>query len=216
VEIRAREKEAIFRLSRAAEYRDPETGAHLLRMSNYTRLIARQLGLPIAEQEMLQEAAPMHDIGKVGIPDAILLKPGRLTEQEMETMRQHPVFGHEILNGSVSPLLQCAAVVALSHHEKFDGSGYPQRLAGEAIPLWGRIVAVADVFDALTSARPYKPAWPLERAREFLQSQRGLHFDPQCVDVLLQAWPEVMAIRQQYADQIDTTQPDTEQGNQDA
>lgn len=200
-EIRAREKEAILRLSRAAEYRDPETGAHLLRMSAYTRLIARQLGLPQSEQEMLQEAAPMHDIGKVGIPDAILLKPGRLTEAEMAIMRQHPLFGHEILNGSVSPLLQCAAVVALSHHEKYDGSGYPHGLRGEDIPLWGRIVAVADVFDALTSSRPYKPAWPLEKARHYLESNKGSHFDPACVEALFALWPEVMNIRQQYADE---------------
>jgi putative two-component system response regulator len=202
-EIRAREKEAILRLSRAAEYRDPETGAHLLRMSGYTRLIARQLGLPQQEQEMLHEAAPMHDIGKVGIPDAILLKPGKLSDEEMAVMRQHPLFGHEILNGSVSPLLQCAAVVALSHHEKFDGSGYPQGLCGTDIPLWGRIVAVADVFDALTSSRPYKQAWPLEKARHYLESHKGLHFDPACVDALIAQWPDVMIIRQQYADEHD-------------
>lgn len=203
-EIRAREKEAILRLSRAAEYRDPETGAHLLRMSAYTRLIARQLGLPLQEQEMLQEAAPMHDIGKVGIPDAILLKPGKLSHEEMAIMRQHPLFGHEILADSVSPLLQCAAVVALSHHEKFDGSGYPHGLSGQNIPLWGRIVAVADVFDALTSARPYKQAWPLERARQHLEEQKGAHFDPACVDALFALWPEVMIIRQRHADEQDS------------
>jgi putative two-component system response regulator len=149
----------------------------------------------------------MHDIGKVGIPDAILLKPGRLTPDEMAIMRQHPLFGHEILSGSVSPLLQCAAVVALSHHEKFDGSGYPHGLAGSDIPLWGRIVAVADVFDALTSSRPYKQAWPLERARHYLESHKGTHFDPACVDALLAQWPEVMIIRQQYADEQDAASP---------
>ncbi|WP_293760180.1 HD domain-containing phosphohydrolase [uncultured Aquitalea sp.] len=200
-EIRAREKEAILRLSRAAEYRDPETGAHLLRMSSYARLIARELGLPQQEQEMLQEAAPMHDIGKVGIPDAILLKPGKLTDDEMAIMRQHPGFGHEILNDSVSPLLQCAAVVALSHHEKFDGSGYPSGLTGEAIPLWGRIVAVADVFDALTSDRPYKRAWPLDDARRYLEDEKGRHFDPVCVDALFAAWEDVQRIREQFADE---------------
>ncbi len=199
-EIAAREKEAILRLSRAAEYRDPETGSHLLRMSNYTRLIAERLGLPVAEQELLLEASPMHDIGKVGTADHILLKPGRLTPEEFEIMKQHAVIGYQILRDSLSPLLQCAAALALAHHEKFDGSGYPGGLAGAAIPLHGRIVAVADVFDALTSERPYKKAWALDDAAEFLKNNAGSHFDPACVDAFLGAWPQVLEIRARYQD----------------
>jgi putative two-component system response regulator len=197
-EISAREKEAILRLSRAAEYRDPETGMHLLRMSNYTRLVAAQLGLPPAEQQLLLEAAPMHDIGKVATPDHLLLKPGRLTPEEFEVMKRHATIGFEILRDSISSLLQCAADLALSHHEKFDGSGYPQGLAGESIPLHGRIVAVADVFDALTSERPYKKAWSLEDAVDFLKKGAGSHFDPDCVDAFLAAWPQVLEIRARY------------------
>ena len=200
LEIAAREKEAILRLSRAAEYRDPETGAHLLRMSNYARLIAAKLGMPETEQELLLQAAPMHDVGKVGISDQILLKPGRLTAAEYEVMKQHAAIGYEILRDSASPLLQCAATVALTHHEKFDGTGYPSGLKGEAIPLWGRIVAVADVFDALTSARPYKKPWTLEDAANFLKKGSGAHFDPTCVEAFFSAWPEVLAIRARYDD----------------
>jgi len=202
-EIAAREKEAILRLSRAAEYRDPETGSHLLRMSNYTRLIAEQLGLPPAEQELLLEASPMHDIGKVGTPDHILLKPGRLTPDEFNVMKQHASIGYEILRDSLSPLLQCAAVLALAHHEKFDGSGYPHGLAGAAIPLYGRIVAVADVFDALTSERPYKKAWTLEAAVDFLNSNSGSHFDPACVTAFLAVWPQVLEIHARYRDAVE-------------
>jgi putative two-component system response regulator len=198
--IAAREKEAILRLSRAAEYRDPETGMHLLRMSNYTRIVAAGLGLPVAEQKQLMAAAPMHDVGKVGTPDHILLKPGRLTPEEFEIMKQHATIGYEILRDSVSTLLQNAAVVALTHHEKFDGSGYPRGLAGEAIPLYGRIVAVADVFDALTSERPYKKAWTLDAAVAFLKEGAGSHFDPACVEAFLANWDEVVEIRGCYSD----------------
>jgi len=197
-EILAREKEAILRLSRAADYRDSETGAHLLRMSHYAQLIARQMGLPKEEQDLILEASPMHDVGKVGIADSILLKKGKLTPEEFDIMKQHPVIGYEILRDSVSPLFQCAATVALTHHEKFDGSGYPRGLAADQIPLWGRIVAVADVFDALTSSRPYKKAWELADAVELLKNQSGAHFDPACVEGLLSAWPEVLLVRARY------------------
>lgn len=201
--ILERERDTIFRLSRAAEYRDPETGAHVLRMAHYSKLIAAQLGQPAEEQELLLQAAPMHDIGKVGTPDHILLKPGRLTPEEMVVMREHASIGYEILRGSTSPFLELAALVALTHHEKFDGSGYPRGLAGEAIPLPGRIVAVADVFDALTSVRPYKPAWPLEKALDFLREQRGQHFDPACVDAFLADLPAVLAIGERFQDDPD-------------
>ena len=197
-EIRRREQETILRLSRAAEFRDPETGDHIQRMAHYSWMIAVRLGLPPEQQQLILEAAPMHDVGKVGIPDHILLKPGKLDEAEFDVMRQHPVIGHQILADSGSPLLQMAAVIALSHHEKFDGSGYPLRLKGDAIPIVGRIVAVADVFDALTSARPYKPAWEMDRALAFMRDQRGLHFDPECVDAFLGCLDEVHAVRARF------------------
>ncbi|HPU53377.1 MAG TPA: response regulator [Burkholderiaceae bacterium] len=200
-EIIERERDTILRLSRAAEYRDPETGAHILRMAHYSALIAARVGMSAQDQELLLQAAPMHDIGKVGTPDHILLKPGKLTPAEWAVMREHANIGHEILRDSPSPLLRMAATIARSHHEKVDGSGYPQGLVGEDIPLVGRIVAVADVFDALTSARPYKQPWTLERAREFLLEHSGSHFDPGCVSAFLAAWPEVLAIRERFGDE---------------
>ncbi|WP_303783411.1 HD-GYP domain-containing protein [Azovibrio restrictus] len=199
--IRLQERELIYRLSRAAEFRDPETGAHIQRMAHYSRLIAARLGLDAATQNLLLQAAPMHDVGKIGIPDYILLKPGRLTPEEFEVMKGHARLGYELLTGSASPVLQLGAEIARSHHEKFDGSGYPLHLAGEAIPLMGRIVAVADVFDALTSERPYKRAWSLEDARKFLLDGRGSHFDPACVEAFLGGWDEVLEIRARFQDE---------------
>lgn len=199
-EILVRERETIIRLSKAAEYRDPETGAHILRMANYSQVIGRNLGLSEADQILLLDAAPMHDIGKVGTPDHILLKPGRLDPDEMEIMRQHAAIGYEILKGSPSPLLQKAAIIALSHHEKVDGSGYPGGLKGEDIPLDGRIVAVADVFDALTSERPYKKAWPVEDAVKFMHENSGSHFDPACIDAFFHNWDEIMEIKNRFQD----------------
>ncbi|BEV14293.1 response regulator [Herbaspirillum sp. DW155] len=181
-------------LARAAGYRDPETGEHLVRMSNYTRIIAARLGLPKEEQDLLQSAAPMHDIGKMGIPDHILLKPGRLDEEELKVMRMHAQIGADILRDSPSALLQTASEIAASHHEKWDGSGYPNGLKGEDIPLYGRIVAVADVFDALTSSRPYKKGWSLEDAGAFLRKNAGSHFDPRCVEAFFAGWEEVVEI----------------------
>ncbi|NRR29242.1 response regulator [Oxalobacteraceae bacterium] len=200
-ELRAREQETIMLLCRASEYRDPETGAHILRMAHYSRLIAAELGLSAADQEDILNAAPMHDIGKVGTPDHILLKPGRLTEDEMVIMRQHAAIGHSILKGSQAPMLQLAAEIAFSHHERFDGSGYPNGLAGAGIPLVGRIVAVADVFDALTSVRPYKRAWTMEAARQYLLDNCDSHFDPECVAALLRCWPQVQDIRARFRDE---------------
>lgn len=197
-EILERERETVIRLSKAAEHRDQDTGAHVIRMAHYSELIAGELGLSREERELLLDAAPMHDIGKVGIPDHILLKPGKLDPAEFEIMKQHASIGHDILHGSSSRLLQLGAVIAHSHHEKFDGSGYPNGLAGEAIPLCSRIVAVADVFDALTSARPYKAAWPLERATDFLKEQSGWHFDPRCVDALISRWHDVLKVRETF------------------
>ncbi|MCA1926281.1 MAG: response regulator [Thiobacillus sp.] len=179
-EVRIRERETLMKLAKAGEYRDQETGNHILRMAQYARLIAEELKLTTMECDEIEAAAPMHDIGKIGIPDQILLKPGRHTGEETAIMRRHPVIGHEILCDSPSRYLQMGAVIALGHHEKFDGSGYPQGLAGDAIPLAARIVAVADMFDALTSKRPYKAAWSFQDALAYIQAQAGRHFDPDC------------------------------------
>jgi putative two-component system response regulator len=194
----ARERETVVRLSKAAEYRDPETGAHILRMAHFSKLIAAQMELPESDQELLLEAAPMHDIGKVGIPDKILLKPGRLDAEEFEFMKKHAMFGYELLKGSSSRVLQAGAEIARGHHEKFDGTGYPAGLKGEEIPIFSRIVAVADVFDALTSERPYKQAWTLEAAVDLLVSGSGTHFDPACVKAFLAAWDGVLEIRERF------------------
>jgi putative two-component system response regulator len=201
VEILAREKDTIMRLSKAAEFRDPETGAHILRMAHYSRLIAEELSDDRTFIDSVFEAAPMHDVGKLGTPDHILLKPGKLTPEEFEVMKDHAAIGWSILKDSASPILKFAAEIALSHHEKFDGSGYPSGLTGEAIPLSGRIVAVADVFDALTSARPYKPAWEIPRAVEHMRQNRGTHFDPDCVDAFFSRWEDVLEIRERYKDE---------------
>ncbi len=206
-DVRAREQETIFLLARAAEYRDPETGAHILRMAAYSALIAERFGFDKARVNLIYEAAPMHDIGKVGTPDRILLKPGRLDPDEMVIMREHAMNGYQILRKSSSHLLQCAATIALTHHEKFDGSGYPGALAGNAIPIEGRIVAIADVFDALTSARPYKSAWPIERALEFMLEGRGLHFDPELIDAFMQVLDQVLAIHTLHQDQPEEAPP---------
>jgi putative two-component system response regulator len=198
VEIVARERETVFRLCKAAEYRDPETGAHILRMAHYSQLIAKGLGMSKEDQELLLEAAPMHDLGKVGIADGILLKAGRLDPAEFEIMKRHAEFGYELLQGSSSLVLQAGAEIARGHHEKFDGSGYPHGVKGKDIPIFSRIVAVADVFDALTSERPYKKAWELEEAVDFLLAGRGTHFDSDCVQAFLTSWEEVLDIHTRY------------------
>lgn len=193
-EIVDREHETILVLSRAAEFRDNETGVHLLRMSNYCRIIATRLGLSAMDVDMIFAAAPMHDIGKIGIPDHVLLKPGPLSPDERAVMVEHPVIGWKILSTSHSCLLRMAADIALYHHEKWDGTGYPNKLAGTDIPQVGRIVAVSDVFDALTSRRPYKPAWPLRRAFDYIEANRGIHFDPDCVDAFFACKEEVLGV----------------------
>ncbi|KAB2968452.1 HD domain-containing phosphohydrolase [Zoogloea sp.] len=187
-------------LGRAAEYRDNETGLHVIRMSHYSRILALAAGLGAARAEELFNAAPMHDIGKIGIPDAILLKPDKLSTEEWATMQRHVMMGAEILGEHDSPLLQLARSIALFHHEKYDGSGYPHRLAGEDIPIDARIVAIADVFDALTSVRPYKEAWPVDKAVALLHSEKGRHFDPQLVDLFVAQLPAVLEIKARYAE----------------
>ncbi len=200
-------EELVMRLSKAAEFRDPETGAHIERMARYSALIARKMSIPQEEVERLELAAPMHDVGKVGIPDMILLKPDRLNPSEFTIMKQHAHFGWEILKDSPSRLVQLAAEIAKSHHEKFDGSGYPEGLTGEAIPMAGRIVAVADVFDALTSTRPYKRPWSVDEAIVFLKDQSGKHFDPVCVEAFLSGMDDVAVIMAEFMEQIDPEPP---------
>ncbi|AGA90467.1 response regulator containing a CheY-like receiver domain and an HD-GYP domain [Thioflavicoccus mobilis 8321] len=183
--IKARERETLLRLAKAGEYRDEGTGDHVLRIARYCRLMAYSLGLPAVRCEHIELAAPMHDIGKVGIPDQILLKPTRLTREEFAIIQRHTEIGYEILKDSPSLYLQLGATIALCHHERFDGRGYPRGLAGEAIPLEARIVAVADVFDALTTVRPYKRAWAVSEAVQYIRSLSGNHLDPACVGAFL-------------------------------
>jgi len=199
----AREEEIVFRLSRAAEFRDADTGGHVARMAKFSRLIAEALGMDEAACRNLYLAAPMHDVGKIGVPDAVLLKEGPLDEDEQALLRQHVAFGESILSSSSSDLIQLAAEIARTHHERWDGCGYPHGLAGTEIPLSGRIVAVADVFDALISARPYKEAWPMLRAREYLAAKAGTHFDPACVDAFMSRWSNVLAVVRGDAETLD-------------
>lgn len=194
-ELRASRLEIVQRLGRAAEYKDNETGLHVIRMSHYSRLLALAAGLGDELAEELLHAAPMHDVGKIGIPDNILLKPGKLDPDEWTVMQTHAAIGADILGGHPSGVLGLAHRIALEHHEKFDGSGYPAGLAGEQIHICARIVAIADVYDALTSVRPYKRAWPQEEVLAYLREQRGMHFDPQLVDLFLGIMPEVDTIR---------------------
>lgn len=192
--LREREHEALRILSKTAEYKDPETASHVARVAHYSKLLGRLCGLDEREQELLFYAAPLHDIGKVGIEDAILLKPGKLDEEEFERMKTHSTVGYEILVDAENPYLRAGALIARSHHEKYNGRGYPQGLRGEEIPLYGRIVAIADVFDALTSIRPYKRAWSFEEAMELIKSEKGEHFDPVLVDLFIQSEVEIREI----------------------
>jgi putative two-component system response regulator len=198
--IRDREMDTIMRLTRAAEFRDSTTGMHVVRVGEMCAALAATMGLPEAEVELLRLAAPMHDVGKVATPDGILLKPGKLTSEEFEIMKAHALAGYEILRGSDSPMLQLAAEIALSHHERFDGSGYPNGIAGTAIPLSGRLCSIVDVFDALTSERPYKRAWPIEEALLEIRKGSGAHFDPDIVAVFFQAKEQVLDINRRYRD----------------
>lgn len=184
-EIKAREKETLMRLARAGEHKDYDTAKHLERMSLYSRAIADAIGLDEEEAEIIELAAPLHDIGKIGTPDVILLKNGPLDADELRVMRKHPHVGFKILEDSPSKYLQKGGEIALSHHERYDGTGYPSGLKGEDIPLSARIVAIADVFDALTSTRPYKKAWSFEAAYQYIQNESGKHFDPVLVKAMI-------------------------------
>ncbi len=191
--ILEREEEMILRLARAVEYRDNDTGGHTVRVARYSRILAEQLGLSPLSCRSIYLAAPLHDVGKVAVPDAILLKPGRLDPDEFEVIKGHAAIGEEILGGSRCDLIQLAAEIAGSHHERWDGTGYPRGLKGALIPLSARIVAIADVFDALTSTRPYKAALSTEEAFAYIGAQRGTQFDPACVDAFLAAAPRILA-----------------------
>lgn len=192
--------QVVQRLGMAAEYRDEETGSHILRMSHTCALLAKAIGWNDADCDLILNASPMHDIGKIGIPDAVLLKPGKLDPEEWEIMKSHASIGAKLLEGDDSDLMRMARDIAVSHHERWEGSGYPEGLHGDAIPEAGRIAALADVFDALTSERPYKKAWPLEEALNLIREQRGKHFDPRIVDAFFKILPDILALRERFAD----------------
>jgi len=198
--LRKAARETILRLSRASEYKDEDTGAHIQRMSRYSAAVARQMGLDDTTVEIVLNAAAMHDVGKIGTPDHILLKPGKLTPDDWEIMKQHAVFGSDILTGSDSEVIKAAQEIALTHQEKWDGSGYPQGLNGEEIPLTGRIVAIADVFDALTTKRPYKSPFSLEESFRIIREGRGSHFDPAVCDAFFAVQDEILTIKERYQD----------------
>ena len=199
--IRGASLDTIFRLSRAAEYKDEDTGTHIKRMSHYAAAVAGKMGLNEETVEIILYAAPMHDVGKIGIPDHILLKPGKLDTNEWAIMKQHTVIGAKILEGSEAEFIELAKVIALSHHEKWDGSGYPKGLRGSKIPLSGRITAIADVFDALTSKRPYKEPFSLEKSFDIIKESRGSHFDPKVVEAFFAVEDEILSIREKYKDE---------------
>lgn len=188
-------------LGRAAEYKDNETGIHIIRMSRYCEKTALAYGLDNKEVELLLNASPMHDVGKIGIPDGILQKPGRLDEKEREVMNSHAYIGSKIIGRHDSPILNTAAIIAYEHHEKWDGTGYPRGLKGEEINIFSRITAIADVFDALTSKRVYKDIWPVEDAVDLIKNERGKHFDPAVVDAFLSILPDLLKIRQEHSDE---------------
>jgi cyclic di-GMP phosphodiesterase len=190
----------IQRLGRAAEYKDDNTGMHVIRMSYYSHILALAAGMSETDAATLMNAAPMHDVGKIGIPDSILQKRDKLDADEWVIMKTHTAIGAEIIGNDDSDLLQMARVVAISHHENWDGSGYPDGLAGEDIPRISRIVTIADVFDALTSARPYKEAWPLDEAVDFLQQEAGKRFDPTLVALFVECLPQLMDVKKQFSD----------------
>ena len=199
--IKTASLDTIHRLSRASEYKDEDTGAHIKRMSSYAAAIARQMGLGEDEVEAILYAAPMHDAGKIGIPDNVLLKPGKLDPAEWEIMKQHTTIGGKILSGSDSEFIKLAEVIALTHHEKWDGSGYPLGLKGSAIPLAGRITAIADVFDALMSKRPYKEPFSLEKSFAIIQEGKGSHFDPEVVEAFFAVEKEILVIKETFRDE---------------
>ncbi|MCG8636017.1 MAG: HD domain-containing protein [Desulfobacterales bacterium] len=203
-EIETTQREIIFTLAETAELRSQETGYHVKRVAEYSWLLATLAGMPETEAKILKFASPLHDIGKIAIPDAILLKPGKLTNEEIEIMRTHTQLGYDMLKHSDRRILKAASIVAMEHHEHWDGKGYPRKTAGEDIHIYGRITAVADVFDALASHRVYKKAWPMEKILTLFREERGKQFDPTLVDLFLNNLDKVLEIREQYKDQLET------------
>lgn len=201
-EIEDTQREIIYTLGTVAEFRSQETSEHVKRVAKYVELLARNVGLTDSETELVTMASPLHDIGKLAIPDSVLNKPGKLTEKEFDLMKLHTTRGYEMLCHSKRPLLECAAVIAQSHQEKWDGSGYPEGLSGEDIPLYGRLVAIADVFDALGSKRCYKDAWEVEHILDYFTEQRGKHFDPQLVDILMNNLDDFLSIRSDHLESL--------------
>lgn len=197
-ELKGAYLDTLFRLSVAAEFRDDDTAIHIKRMSRYCAVLGQADGWSSQEVEDFRVASQMHDVGKLGVPDAILQKPGKLTEEEFQVMKQHTIIGGKILGGSEAPLLKLSEQIALTHHEKIDGTGYPNRLKGDDIPLMGRIAAIADVFDALTSKRCYKPAFTFEKASDILKQGRGTHFDARLVDLFFQHFDKVIEVKRQF------------------
>lgn len=202
-EVKITRLQIIQRLGMASEYKDNETGMHVIRMSHYSKTLALAIGYSEEGAEEILNAAPMHDVGKIGIPDSIIQKPGKLTEEEWQIMKRHPQIGAEIIGDHHSSLLKLAKSIALTHHEKYDGTGYPYQLKGEKIPLEGRIIAIADVFDALTTVRPYKKAWEVEDALSYLQKESGTHFDPQLVKEFLKVLPKVLEIKAEWPEDME-------------
>jgi two-component system response regulator RpfG len=203
-DVQERERETLTRLARAIELRDTGTSSNLERMAHLAGLIADGMGMSDDDARMVEFAAPLHDLGMIALPDAILLKRGPLTGEETEVMRRHPRIGHELLSDSSNRFISTSALIALRHHERYDGRGYPDGLAGEAIPVHARIVAVADVLDALLSPRPYREAWSMDRALEYLRGQRGLHFDPACIDALLRDEARVAEVCERFTKSSNT------------
>ena len=199
-QVVSREKETLIRLAKAGEYRDEETGFHVVRMAKYSRQIAEALGLSEKECDEIEYAAPMHDIGKIGIQDKILLKPGKFEQDEWLAMQQHTTIGHSILSNSQSRYIQTGSIIALNHHERFDGTGYPNGVSGKDIPLVARIVSVADVYDALSSTRPYKEAWSTDDAKDYLETNSGSQFDPLCVEAFFERIDNIDDIHCNFSD----------------
>jgi putative two-component system response regulator len=200
LEIRSSREETIYRLAKAAEFRDNETAQHTMRMGHFCGTLAKNLGLKPEVVERIHLASPLHDVGKIGISDTILLKPGKLTREEFEAIKEHSVIGYRILADSKAELLKLGAIIAYTHHEKIDGSGYPRSLKGDDIPLEGRIAAICDVFDALTSDRVYKAAMTSDEAMEIIMAGRGTHFDSNLLDCFIECLPEILTLKLKFAD----------------